>query len=153
VVFDVNAPVVTEVPVPTSVPPQLPVYQCKVVPDVGFVAVRVDVPPAQTGDVAATLVGSAGLTFTVSVHRLLVALVLGLLLTTHERIVVAETLFSVQLGWVAPEILLGFVAPVRHWYESGGVPAAVTEKIACDPEHTVCEIGCTVMDGALMYRR
>ena len=80
--------------------------------------------------------------FTVSVHRLLVALVLDSLLTTHDRIVVAVTLFSVQRGLVAFGMGLNVVAPVRHWYESGAVPVAVMEKIACDPEHTACETGC-----------
>jgi hypothetical protein len=87
---------------------------------------------------------------TVSVHRLLVALVLDWLPTTHDRIVVAVTLFNVQRGKIAPEMLLGDVAPVRHWYESGGVPVAVMEKIARDPEHTVCETGCAVIAGTLM---
>jgi hypothetical protein len=65
VVFEVNVPVVTEVPVPTAVPPQLPVYQCKV-PVGGVAAVRVEVLPAQIGEVALTLVGCAGLGFTVT---------------------------------------------------------------------------------------
>jgi hypothetical protein len=133
VVFEVNAPVVTEVPVPTAVPPQLPVYQCKV-PVAGAAAVNVVVLPVHIGVVALTLVGSAGVVFTVNVHKLLVTFVL--LLTTHDTIVVAVALLSVHRGKFPPILLNGAAAPVRHWYESGAVPVAATVKIACPPEHT-----------------
>ena len=95
--------------------------------------------PAQTGKGGA--IDTAGTVFTVSVHKLLVALVLAPLLTTHDRIVMAVTLLRVQRGKFPPIVLNGAAAPVRHWYESGAVPVAVTEKIACPPEHTACEAG------------
>ena len=54
-------------PLPTSVPPQEPVYQSTVLP-AGTLALRDEEPPVQMLDgVAAGLVGVAGSAFTVSV--------------------------------------------------------------------------------------
>ena len=57
---------VTDVPVPTSVPPQLPVYHPQLVPDPP-VAVNVLLPPAQIADgLAEADVGATGSGLTVT---------------------------------------------------------------------------------------
>ena len=38
-------------------------------------------------------------------------------------------------------------APWYHWYESGAVPVAVTDRVAAIPLQTVALCGCDVIEG------
>ena len=47
---------------------------------------------------------------------------------------------------MAPEMVVPFL---RHWYESGVVPLAVTEKVTDSPTTFVALDGCPVTEGAV----
>src|SRR5436190_23868739 len=85
---------------------------------------------------------------TVSVAELLVTEPASLLTTTRN---VAPSSPAADVNEYVDALALAMFTPLRcHWYCSGAVPEAVTEKLAVCPAETDLLAGWTEIDGAML---
>src|SRR5688572_5774683 len=89
----------------------------------------------------------AALLSTVNVAELLMAEPAALLTTARYN---APLSAAVAVKVYVGDVALAMFTPFRcHWYVSGAVPDAATEKLACCPAATVTLAGCEEMLGAV----